>query len=397
MIKHLFKLVWKRKRSNALLILEIFISFLVLSVLVTLAIHFGGLYSTPKGFSYEDVLHVSIQTFEETDDIWTPEDVENTRQLLLAVRAFPEVQAVASVAYGPYAFGGSSGPMQVAGGPIVQGVGRDEVTDDLDDVLQLDIVQGRWFGPEDNGQEWTPVVLTHQLSEAFFPNQNPLGQNIAPEGASREMRVVGVTAPYRPFGEYGRLTPFFFQRANLERNDRPPRNLFIRLHQESTIVLESRMQETLSQVAPKWSFEIAPLAERRASAHRFFTIPMIALATVVLFLLLMVGLGLAGVLWQNVTARTGEMGLRRALGGTIRDIRAQIMGELLVLTTIGMTLGALVFLQAPLLGLFALPLSTYLLSLLASIILIVAFIFVCGLYPSHLATRIQPAEALHYE
>lgn len=397
MIKHLFKLVWKRKRSNALLILEIFISFLVLSVLVTLAIHFGGLYTTPKGFNHENILHVAIETYASTDDVWITEETETTRQLLLAIEALPEVEHVASVLYGPYTLGGSSGPAQHADGSTIHNIGRDEVTDAFPEVLNLEIEQGRWFGPEDNGQSWRPVVLTHQLREELFPGTNPIGQNIAPEQFGQEWRVVGVSAPYRPFGEYGQLTPFFFLRTNLEAGDRPPRNLLIRLNTESTATFESHVAATLSQRAPQWSFEVVPLTEKRTAAHRFFTIPMAALATVVIFLLLMVGLGLAGVLWQNVTARTAEMGLRRALGGTVGTIRAQILGELLVLTTIGMLFGAIIFLQAPLLGLFALPLSTYLFSLLASIILVVGFVLVCGLYPSHLATRIQPAEALHYE
>lgn len=397
MIKHLFKLVWKRKRSNALLILEIFISFLVLSVMVTLAIHFGGLYSTPKGFTHENILHIAIQTFDDTDDVWTPEDTETTQQLLLALQSMPQVENVASVLYGPYAVGGSSGPLQRPNGEIIQNVGRDEVTDAFAEVVDLQLVAGRWFSPEDNGQSWRPVVLTQQLSDDLFPNMDPLGQNIAPQGAARELRVVGVSSPYRPFGEYGQQVPFVFVRTNLQAGDRPPRNVLVRLNTETNATFESHVLNTLSQRAPQWSFEVVPLSEKRALAHRFFITPMAALATVVIFLLMMVGLGLAGVLWQNVTARTAEMGLRRALGGTLGDIRAQILGELLVLTTIAMLLGAAVFLQAPLLGLFSLPLSTYLLSLAASIVLIAGFVVVCGLYPSHLATRIQPAEALHYE
>ena len=42
----------------------------------------------------------------------------------------------------------------------------------------------------------------------------------------------------------------------------------------------------------------------------------------------MVALGLSGVVWQNVTQRTAEIGLRRAKGARIGDIHRQILGEL---------------------------------------------------------------------
>jgi putative ABC transport system permease protein len=39
----------------------------------------------------------------------------------------------------------------------------------------------------------------------------------------------------------------------------------------------------------------------------------------------------------------------------------------------------------------------YLISLLVSLVLVYLLTIICGLYPSRLATRVQPAEALHYE
>ena len=66
---------------------------------------------------------------------------------------------------------------------------------------------------------------------------------------------------------------------------------------------------------------------------------MIAAGIVAVFLLLMVVLGLTGVLWQNVTQRTPEIGLRRAMGAPPGRHPRQILGELLVITTMAVSWG----------------------------------------------------------
>ena len=116
------------------------------------------------------------------------------------------------------------------------------------------------------------------------------------------------------------------------------------------------------------------------------------------FLLLMVVLGLVGVLWQNVTQRTQEIGLRRAKGATARRIQQQILGEVVVMTTFAVAAGTLVVVQLPLLdALGFLSPGVMAASLVISAAAIYVLTSVCGFYPARLATRVQPAEALHYE
>ena len=112
----------------------------------------------------------------------------------------------------------------------------------------------------------------------------------------------------------------------------------------------------------------------------------------------MVALGLTGVVWQTVTQRTREIGLRRAKGAAIPDIRAQILGELLVMSTIAVLLGTAIVVQFPLLKLVAgVTAGVYAASLVISALGIYLLILTCAWYPSRMATSISPAEALHYE
>jgi putative ABC transport system permease protein len=111
-------------------------------------------------------------------------------------------------------------------------------------------------------------------------------------------------------------------------------------------------------------------------------------------------LGLTGVVWQNVTQRTREFGLRRAKGATIVNVRQQVLTELFILTSIALAAGAILVLQLPLLPLppdVAFERPIFLTAVAATALIIYGITFVAGWYPSRLATRVQPAEALHYE
>ena len=154
----------------------------------------------------------------------------------------------------------------------------------------------------------------------------------------------------------------------------------------------------LNAVAPGWSFNVQPLTKMRKAQFTQKLAPLGIIALIAGFLLLMVGFGLLGVLWQNVTRRTGEIGLRRALGAQAHAVYLQILIEILVVATIGVAIGTLVVLQFPLLGIDQdITVMTYVVAILLSAAVIYALAAVCGLYPGWLASRIRPAAALHYE
>src|SRR5438093_4150797 len=179
---------------------------------------------------------------------------------------------------------------------------------------------------------------------------------------------------------------------------RPPRNILIRVRPGTGVEFEQRLAEKLQAVARDWSFEITPLERMRSDMLRFTLIPLTVAAIVAVFLMLMVGLGLLGVLWQNVAQRTPEIGLRRAKGASARHIYAQIIGEVLVVTTIAAGAGVVLCAQVPLLGVLGfVEGQVFAGALLISLGIIYLLTGVCSFYPAWLAARVQPAEALHYD
>ena len=408
MIKHLCKLVWNRKRINFLITLEIFLSFLVVFSVIVFAVYYTDNYRRPLGFDYQNVWYIGVERRAASDDKDLPQQLETSRRLLAALREFGEVESAAGVWGAPYSRGNwTSGRDDKKTGKSIE-FGWNPVTDDLKDVLGLKMVSGRWFGKEDDGASYRPVVINRKLARDLFGDEDPVGKDISdPEAKEKEeIRVVGLIDDFRKNGEFAELSGYAIHRNHLTfipglpegRQTSPPRSLLIKVRPGTTAAFEEKLLARLQTEAKDWSFNIKPLDEMRASVFQEFLAPMAAFGLVAGFLLIMVGLGLTGVLWLTVTQRTKEIGLRRAKGATRRRIYKQILGELFIVTTIGLLVGVLVVVQFPLLEImgFASP-EVYTASIFISLGLIYLLTTVCGLYPSLLATRIHPSEALHYE
>jgi putative ABC transport system permease protein len=286
------------------------------------------------------------------------------------------------------------------------------------------MVAGRWFSREDEGDQATiPVVINQQLARAAFGDRNPVGAILPLQDRSRTPirrlpeRVVGVIEEFRKDGEFGALHHYEFRRIEVDRPpsasgsaERPPRltgpgvfpaALLLRMAPDTPAAFEETLLKTAQAIARDWDFSIRPLEQdRQRELHTGFAVLAVP-GLIGLFMLLMVALGLSGVLWQNVTERTGEFGLRRAHGASAAAVRAQVVGELFVLASFAVVPGAIMAAQLPpllmLLRPDAAPPTIMLAGVVLAVVAIYLLIAVCGWYPSRMATRIRPAEALHYE
>jgi putative ABC transport system permease protein len=407
MTRHILKLIWNRKRTNLLMMLEILVSFLVLFAVVALGVYTADNWRRPRGYTIDHVWDVSVDMKQTGDDDYTAAQQQTIRQVLLALKQFPEIQSFAGTMLAPYQMGSSNSIYDWHHRRIEYGVA--EVTDGFKDVLGLDVVEGRWFGPEDDGQSYQPVVINEAMRRDLFGDGPAIGQSLRgdpdpgmPPNRDLEPRIVGVVAAYREDGEFDGERNYVIFRKNLangtDPRDRPPRNVLIKVQPGTTAAFEERLTTQLQAVAPGWSFEVTPIAEMRNSFNKFAFIPLIAVGLVAAFLMLMVALGLLGVLWQNVTQRTREIGLRRAKGAARVNVQRQVLGEIAVMTAMALAVGTLIAIQFPLLNViyFVEP-HVYVIGLIISLTAIFLLTLACGWYPSHMATRVEPAEALRYE
>lgn len=398
MTRHLIRLAWNRRGSNFLLLVEIFFSFVVLFGVVLLATTSTSNWRRPLGFVGRDVWVVELQTRLGSNDEWDAHASERIARMLRELRSLPGVRAAAGSAVAPYQLGGMSSSIEHDGRRL--SFEADEATDDFAKVLGLPLRRGRWFGPEDDGAAYDPVVIDEPLARQAFGDADPIGRSLRlAEPGTRPDRVVGVVAEYRKGGELSSPGRFLFNRIRLsDPKSRPPATLFLAMAPGTPRAVEEEIVSLLRRLAPDWSFEVKPLSELRAAGLRLRLAPLVVLGTVAVFLLLMVALGLTGVLWQSVTRRRNEIGLRRAEGATAAAIRRQIVGETLVLTAAAVAAGSLLLAQGPFLGLSAfVPAPLYFASLTLAAALLLGLTAACALAPAHVATRIAPVDALRYE
>jgi putative ABC transport system permease protein len=409
MIRHLFKLVWNRKRTNALIILEIFFAFFVVCVVGTMALFYWDNIRQPLGFSYQDVWTVQINAHQDSEQ-YDPVQVRSFQRLLAETRALAPVESVAGVMIVPYSTSDFTGGWKLNGRQL--DIAFNEVTEDFARVMGLELVQGRWFERADESLAWRPVVINERLAREAYGDASPIGQRFGEPGKDKEhpepeKRVIGVLREFKKGGELAAVTNYAFQlkRLNVEpksaeatREDRPPGNLVIKVRPGTPIAFQEELMKRMQAVAPDWSFEMGTLEEMRTSASRIRLAPLVAGSIEALFLLLMVALGLIGVLWQNLLQRTREMGLRRAAGASRSNVHAQVLLEQMILTSFGVLLGTLLVIQVPLLDLIGFIRPRIILGgILVAMIAIYLLAALCALYPSLMASRVQPAEALRYE
>jgi len=409
MIGHFLKLVWNRRRANALIMVELLISFVGLSVILTFAFTLAHRYNQPLGFEYENVWRVDLDsqdtyylnemTDEQKEAVWA-----QIRQLEQMFESAPEIVAASPMtANVPYS-NSSSGYSNFVNGEnlfVRNNAGKPE----LMQVLKFQLLSGRWLEPGDEALSWNPAVLTRNYAEALFGAEDPLDKIVRVTGSDGEVqedsdsyRVVGVVETFRKDGEMREAPPCQFSIKKYGAPGYPPGNYVIRLAEGVPAAFEEDLVRGIQAIVPRWTVNVAPLARYRDEGLRENVIPLMIGAGVAVFLLIMVGLGLIGVLWQNVTRRTEELGLRRALGATAGGIRALVLGELLALTSVAIVVGTVIYIQIPLLGFIqGATFGVYMASFLSSMLGIYVVVVLCGLYPSWLATRIQPAAALQYE
>lgn len=396
---HLLKLVWRRKRANALVAMEIFFSFLVIFAVVTGATALISGWNRPLGFSWDDVWILEIRTAEdrlELNDADDPARGEVAR-VLREIKTFPQVVEAGLSDTPPYGGGTSEGNWQRNGRSVR--ITRDEVSDGFAGALKMKVLRGRWFTPSDDALGFHPVVIDSDLAAAFYGTDDPIGQKFDSDGRN-EYRVIGVVEPYRKNGELSApgLNMVFFRKSLEQSNGRIPRSVVLRVQPGTDERFEAQLTSRLQALMPSASFGVQRLERTREAANRARIAPLVVGGIIALFLILMVALGLTGVLWQNVTRRTRELGLRRAVGASGWGVRSQILGEVAILATLAVVLGLIVVVQLPLLGIFSIVTPPiFVAGILTALAVIYAVTLACGLYPSWLASRLQPAEALRYE
>lgn len=414
MLRHALRLIWNRRRTNRLVVVEIAAAFVVTFVLTATAVDLWSNYRRPLGFQYEDIWSVGVfDTSAASSGIDEVSYSDTLDAVLRALRALPRSEAVESLMAAPFEnFVWQSRFAGEGNLPLAASVNR--TTAAALDAIGVDVVAGRPFGAEDEGQTYRPVIVNREFVEsAFSSGADPIGQRIdysdpnrpldgVPEELRAELargtRIVGVIDDFRQWGEFAGSGPYVIYREEPRDRTGSRFSLLLKVAPGTDVNFEESIIDTVESVAPGWTAAVTPWTQLRDSRHRSTLLPIKIEATVAAFFLGLVVMGLIGVLWQDVVRRTQEIGLRRALGARASDVRRQIQLEMLLVGVAGILIGSVIAIQFPLLELVArIDWETAIPGIALTALLILALVLLGALYPSWLASRRDPADALRYE
>lgn len=398
MLRHLLKLIWKRKSRNMMLSLEILLAFLVVFAIAAFGLRYVQLYQMPTGHGWQNQWSVAIRV---AGDI--PNDAAIFDSLKRGLLDLPEVESVAFSSFGTYEMSRWTEEYTLPDGSnklTIDGMG---VSDDYFKTMDMTPSAGRFFSKLDDGADAAPAVINQRLADKLFPGKDPIGQILVQDKSDKtpgqRYRITGVVAQFRSHGEFMDPVYFMLPRYIPGVGKDAAYNIMLKLKPGTPRIFETRLNAKLKQIRNDWNFVITPLSEGRKSMLNTQLVPLIILAVIAAFLLVMVAFGLFGVLWQNTTQRIPEIGLRRALGADAGSIYRQIIAEQMLLSTSAIVIAMVLLVQLPLTDVFgeSLNWTVFAQATLLSASVIYLLSLLCSLYPGWRAARLSPTQALHYE
>jgi predicted permease len=405
-----------RLRST-LVVVEIAIALILLTASGLLLRSFANMSAVDLGFRPEHVTTASYSLPGKQYATQAQVDSFNN-ELLLRLRQLPGAEAAgltntlpttgedgldAFVADGYSAPKGSS---QTAASP-------NQVIGDYFRAMGIRLLRGRFFTAADDAHAQLVVIVNHELSEHYWPHQDPVGKRMrmgTQPGKSPWMTVVGevanvkLTSPDTDAGEQ-----FYQPVAQLQKDDgadASPTDIsgnggFIVLRSaQLPQQMENAMRATVRSIDPQLPLTRVQTMEQVVSGseapRRFNTVLIsgFALAAVLLAVL-----GVYSVIAFSVLARVQEMAIRMALGSQRAGIMRLILQSGMKLAAIGCALGLAGAIAASgLLRSFLFGVSPFdpLTMIMAAIVVFLLALVACAL-PARRAASIDPMQALRGE
>ncbi len=386
MIRHIFKLIWFKRKSNALMILEIFLAYLVLFAAFSFVIYQLRILEKPLGFKTIDRWMISLEGLQAKD---SAEVATIMDQLKNELKASPNVESVGFTnSSTPFSNNTSTTGNDDMGFNVSSRIA--EADEGFGEVMNINIIKGRWFNETDRQSKYRPIVVNELFLKNFFPNKNMLDSVIILDG---ESKIVGIMDDYRYKGEFDLPTNMSF--CYTPHTQGWMYNIILRMKAGTPIGEQKTINDIVKNVTKSNSFIIKLLESEREKNSRAKWIPIMALLSICGFLCINIALGLFGVLWYNINKRRSEIGLRRALGAHSSDISKHFLMETLVLAFIAIALALIFTIQIPLLKVVDIQPSIFYESMVWVTVLILILVFICAYFPSRQAAMIHPATALH--
>ena len=280
------------------------------------------------------------------------------------------------------------------------------VTPGFFDVMGMHVLRGRAITERDTAESPLVAVVNQTLVDRYFPGQDPVGKRleIAFSTPPNWREIVGVVADVRSAG-LDQDSPVQVYTAYLQKpgviGSFPPMAITVlaRTAQDPAPLGAAMKVAILGVDRSQPVYAVQPMTEVVAKSIAQRKLSLILLAFFAASALLLAAIGVYGVLSYSVTQRTGEIGIRMALGARQSQVLLAVekQGMTLVLAGLGVGLaGAMVFTRFMNSLLFRVNSRDPLTFGTAAGTLILVSLFACCL-PARRAARVDPMTALRSE
>jgi predicted permease len=322
------------------------------------------------------------------------------------LRALPGVEQVAIGGSSPVFGFNSSSSFLVEGQPEPPPdkyweIFFEDVSSDYFATLGARLQQGRTFNNADTPDRPRVVIINETTARTFWPNQSPIGKRISNSGQQQRdyYEIVGVVNDIAFPGTLGE--PYTRYQAFVPATQTAPAYLTIILRTSTNPEsLTNTLRSAAAEVDPNLPVSRIRTA-RSAVDEGLGSISLLGslLGAFAAVGVILAAIGIYGVVSYTVVQRTGELGIRVALGAQTRDVLWLVLGKGAVLVIIGAVLG----------GAGAYGVSRLLMSLIPSLptndplvlpltgLALIAVALVACYIPARRATKVDPMIALRSE
>ncbi len=391
---------------NALVIVEVALAVVLVMGGALMARSLEKLAHLKLGLRTDNVLTMGVNF---SKSVCPPGDKPTDRCLaalnetIRRVEAAPGVESAAISEEPPLDSGIVSGwHLRVNGGPIVSrssNIGEFKISPDYFRTMEIRLLEGRTFGPEDTSNGPPVVVINNSFAQHYLSG-NPLGQHIgfAPDAAQQPkwMEIVGVAENSRDLDFYSEPTPSCYMPFTQELFGA---TLLVRTSGDPMFLLPAIKQRV-------WSVDKdAPLTQIRTMKQVISDVEaephfhMALLGSFGALGLLLAMIGTYGVISYTVVQRTHEIGVRIALGAGPRDVLRLVLKEGILLAGGGIAIGVASSLAlTSLIRGFLFEVTPTDPPTFAGVAILLLLVALLACYvPARRAMRVDPMVALRYE
>ncbi len=275
-----------------------------------------------------------------------------------------------------------------------------------------DFTAGRDFTPAEVRQNRPLVVISSELSTELFGSRDPIGRRVRVgnvfRGTQEPFTVIGVFEPeaniFTSVVKHWAVFPYTAATRRLRQSDWQAQILVV---PEDSVSIEQAQDDVIALMrglrglGPREenNFAVVASAQILELFDRFTSVIFLVMLALSSAGLLVGGVGVIGIMLISVTERTREIGIRKAVGATRREILWQFLVEASVLTALGAAWGMLAGwgLASLVAALTPLPARIPVWAVGTALAMAALTGMLFGLLPAYRASRLDPVVALRFE